>query len=109
MTENITPAVAAAETPVQIVGHVTPAERDEIQALYERKNGLTELFRIIAVMNREQLDSNGLYERMVTDMGQVATQFQQWWDRMSRQYHWESVPDGRWEIDFATCAITLRT
>lgn len=108
MTENTTPPVTPTAARSKIVGHVTPEERDEIQALYERKNGLNELFRTVAGMNREALDSNGLYDRMVADMGQVSIQFQQWWDRMSRQYGWESAPDGRWEIDFITCTITLR-
>ena len=105
MTGNTTPPVAQPK----IVGYVTPAERDEIQALYERKNGLTELFRTLAGMSHEQLESTTcLYERMVNDMGQVTTQFQQWWDRMGRHYGWESTPNGRWEIDFTTCAVTLR-
>ena len=107
MAKKTTAPVAQAEAHVRIVGYVTPEERDEIQALFERKNGLAEMFRTVAGMSREELDSNGLYERMVIDMGQVATQFQGWWDRMSRKYGWESTPSGRWEIDFGTCAITL--
>ena len=31
----------------KVVGQVTPEERNEIQALFERKNGLTELAKIV--------------------------------------------------------------
>ena len=37
----------------KIVGQVTPEERDEIQKLFERKNGLTELAKILTVKNGE--------------------------------------------------------
>ena len=35
----------------KIVGQVTPEERDEIQKLFERKNGLTELAKILTADN----------------------------------------------------------
>jgi CXXX repeat modification system protein len=107
MTENTTPPAAQAEARTTVVGYVTSEERDEIRGLHERKNGLAELFRVVACMSREELDNNGLYERLVADMGQAASEFQQWWDRMGHQYGWESAPDGRWNINFDTCAITL--
>lgn len=87
----------------KLVGQVTPAERDEIQALFERRNGLNELSKILTPDNVE------LYERLVADMGKTGTRFQQWWDTMSRQYGWESAPDGHWEINFDTCEIFLNT
>lgn len=85
----------------KIVGHVTLEERDEIQKLYERKNGLTELAKIVNADNSE------LYEKLVKDMGETGTKFQQWWDKMSKQYGWESHLKGNWEINFQTCEITL--
>jgi len=83
------------------VGQVTPEERDEIQKLFERKNGLAELAKILTVDNGE------LYERLVRDMGETGTRFQQWWDTKASKYGWERHPKGNWEINFQTCEITL--
>ena len=85
------------------VGRVTEQERDEIQSLFERRNGLTELAKILTADNKE------LYERFVNDMGETSTKFQQWWDRMSDKYKWESAENGNWEIDFNECKIYLVT
>lgn len=85
----------------KIVGQVTPDERTEIQALFERKNGLTELAK---VLNTENSD---LYEKLVKDMGETSTKFQNWWDSMAEKYKWESAENGNWEINFNTCEITL--
>ena len=79
----------------KLVGSVTPEERNEIQALFERRNGLNELAKIVTADNAE------LYEKLVTD------KFQAWWDRMSDKYKWESADDGNWEINFDTCDIYL--
>ena len=83
------------------VGQVTPEERNEIQMLFERRNGLNELAKILTSDNAE------LYEKLVKDMGETSTKFQSWWNRMSQQYHWESTEDGKWEINFDTCEIFL--
>ena len=85
----------------KIVGQVTPEERDEIQKLFERRNGLTELAKILTADNGE------LYEKLVKDMGETGTRFQQWWDSKAKQYAWESHPKGNWEINFDTCEIFL--
>ncbi|MDE5791653.1 MAG: CXXX repeat peptide modification system protein [Muribaculaceae bacterium] len=85
------------------IGRVTEAERDEIQTLFERRNGLNELAKILTVDNTE------LYEKLVKDMGETGTRFQNWWDSMANKYQWESAPDGHWEIDFNDCAIYLIT
>lgn len=83
------------------VGRVTEAERDAIQALFERRNGLNELAKIITA------DNNELYEKLVKDLGETGTRFQQWWDSMAQKYQWEGTEDGHWEINFNTCAIYL--
>lgn len=83
------------------VGQVTPEERDEIQALFERRNGLNELAQVLTADNTE------LYERLVADIGKTGTLFQKWWDRMAGKYKWESKENGSWEIDFDTCNIYL--
>lgn len=83
------------------VGQVTPEECNEIQTLFERRNGLNELAKILTNDNTE------LYEKLVRDMGETSTKFQNWWDRMAQKYHWESSENGKWEINFDTCEIFL--
>lgn len=83
------------------IGQVTIEEKNEILSLFERKNGLNELVKILPADNSE------LYERLVLDMGQTTTKFQQWWDTMSQKYNWESMEGSNWEIDFDTCDIYL--
>lgn len=85
------------------IGQVTPEERTEIQTLFERKNGLNELAKILTADNGE------LYEKLVKDMGETGSKFQSWWDRMSQKYNWESAENGHWEINFDTCEIFLIT
>ena len=85
----------------KLVGQVTAEQKNEIQMLFERRNGLNELARIITADNLE------LYEKLVTDLGETSTKFQNWWNRMSEKYQWESVEGGSWEIDFDTCQIYL--
>ncbi len=87
----------------EVVGQVTPDERDEIQTLFERRNGLNELAKILTADNGE------LYEKLVKDMGETSAKFQQWWNRMGAKYQWESAEGGNWEIDFNTCTIYLVT
>ncbi len=87
----------------KIVGKVTVEERQEIQSLFERRNGLNELGKVLTADNAE------LYEKLVKDMGETGSKFQNWWDRMALKYHWESVPNGNWEINFDTCEIYLIT
>lgn len=83
------------------VGQVTFDEKNEIEKLFERRNGLNELAKILSVDNPE------LYEKLILDMGQTSTKFQQWWDAMSQKYNWESIEGCNWEIDFETCDIYL--
>lgn len=85
----------------KLVGNVTLEEKNEIQALFERKNGLAELAKII------NADNETLYEKLVKDMGETGTKFQQWWDEKAAKYQWESSPNGNWEINFETCEIFL--
>ena len=87
----------------KLVGQVTPEERAEIQTLFERRNGLNELAKILTADNAE------LYEKLVKDLGETGTKFQSWWDRMGKKYQWESAENGNWEINFDTCEIFLIT
>lgn len=85
----------------KIIGQVTTNEKNEIQALFERRNGLNELSQILTVENE------ALYEKLVKDLGETGAKFQDWWNRMGEKYNWESVEGGNWEIDFDTCNIYL--
>ena len=80
---------------------MTVEEKNEIQTLFERRNGLNELAKILTPKNAE------LYEKLVKDMGETATRFQRWWDEKAQQYCWESANNGNWEINFETCEIFL--
>ncbi len=85
----------------KIVGQVTVEEKNEIQTLFERRNGLNELAKIVTADNTE------LYEKLVKDLGETGAKFQNWWDRMAEKYQWESAENGNWEINFETCEIFL--
>ena len=71
------------------VGQVTLEEKNEIKHIFERRNGLNELAKILDVEN------TALYEKVVKDMGENSVNFQNWWDRMSLKYQWESAEGGR--------------
>lgn len=85
----------------KLVGQVTVEEKNEIQALFERRNGLNELAMVLTPEKEE------LYEKLVKDMGKTGTKFQQWWNDMAQKYQWESTENGNWEINFETCEIFL--
>ena len=85
----------------KVVGRVTDEEKNEIMHLFERRNGLNELAKILSPDNEE------LHEKLVKDLGETSTKFHQWWDRMVAKYQWESVPNGTWEINFDTNEIIL--
>ena len=85
----------------RIIGQVTVEEKNEIQTLFERRNGLNELAKILTSDNAD------LYEKMVKDMGETGSKFHACWDGMAKKYQWESVEGGNWEINFDTCEIML--
>ncbi|MBP3353147.1 MAG: CXXX repeat peptide modification system protein [Bacteroidales bacterium] len=87
----------------KLIGEVTSDERNEIKAIFERRNGLNELAKILTADNEE------LYEKLVKDMGDTNFKFDNWWNRMANKYQWESTEDGNWEINFETCEIYLIT
>ena len=85
----------------KVVGQVTVEEKNEIQTLFERRNGLNESATVVNADNTE------LYEKLVKDMGETSSKFQSWWDTMAQKYQWESAENGNWEINFETCEIYL--
>ena len=85
----------------KLVGQVTSEEKSEIKQLFGRKNGLNELAKILTADNSE------LYEKLVKEFYETNKKYQNWWDRMSTQYNWESAENGNWEINFETNEIYL--
>lgn len=51
----------------KLIGKVTEEEKREIQSLFERRNGLAELAKVITADNEQ------LYERLVADMGTTTS------------------------------------
>ncbi len=85
----------------KLIGKVTQEEKEEIKSLFERKNGLIELSKILIPENEL------LYEKLVKDMGETSTRFQDWWDKKANKYGWESKEGYKWEINFDECTIYL--
>jgi CXXX repeat modification system protein len=97
----------APEARDEMVGRVSPKERDEIQTLFERKNGLIELVQSLAANGSSMLENNTFYEKVVADLGRTTTRARQWWDTKAKAYRWTSRPGWQWSIDFNTCQIFL--
>lgn len=85
----------------KLVGKVTIEEKDEIVVLFEHRNGLNELAKILTA------DNDALYQKLIKDMGDTGSKFQGWWDRMAQKYQWEKTENGRWQINFETCEVYL--
>jgi CXXX repeat modification system protein len=97
--------VSAKKTVKKLVGTVTAEERDTIRRLYERKNGLVELFKSITDIDREE--TSKLYDKLVRDMADTSAKYQGWFDAMSKKYKWENIPGYNWEINFEACEVFL--
>ena len=89
----------------EVCGKVTMEERDEIKALFLRKNALSELFLVLSRLDSGSLDP--LYEKVVKDMGETAQAFHSWWDNKVAQYGWKGIEGGNWRVDFVTCEVYL--
>ena len=85
----------------KLLGSVTREERDEIKSLFERKNGLVELSKCLNDTNMH------LYDKIVSDLGIVSTQFNDWWTEKSNKYNWDNILGYQWEINFNTGEIFL--
>ena len=88
------------------LGTVTSEERDVIRALYERRTGLVELFKVLLDLEKNEADS--MYEKVVNDLGQVTIKYNDWWTQMSLKYNWENSKGMQWEIEFETCKVFIK-
>jgi len=88
-----------------MVGTVTPEESDAIRALFERRNGLLELFKALIDMDTDQRDL--LYEKIVRDFSDVTARYQDWWTEKSLKYGWENSEGKRWEVNFTSCEVFI--
>jgi len=86
---------------IEVVGKITESERDQIRNIFEKKNGLLELFKII------DPDNEKLYKKLTDDIQNVNKEFQKWWDEKALFYKWKSVDGCSWEIDFNDCSVFL--
>jgi CXXX repeat modification system protein len=98
---------AAAPADTVFVGKVSARERDEMQTLFERKNGLLELVQSLAQNGPGMLDNTAFYEKVVADLGRTTTRSRQWWEEKAKAYGWPSKPGWQWSIDFESCRITM--
>ena len=85
------------------VGTLTYEEIETIKKLHERKNSLTELFSVIDPSN------NALYEKLVADMAETQSKFEQWWRETSMKYQWKGAgdPNYSWNLDFVSGDVFL--
>ena len=89
-----------------LIGTVTFEERDTIRFLFERRNALTELIKILPGLEKNEADF--LYEKIVKDLGEVTSKYQDWWTKTSLKYNWENTSGKRWEINFETCEVFIQ-
>ena len=92
----------------RIIGSVTDEEKDQIESLYERKNGLVELMYSLnqnTLLSEESKSS--IYDKLASDMGKNEVAFDKWWSDMQEKYHWISPEGYSYFIDFLTNEIML--
>ena len=87
------------------VGQLTEDEKDKILKLFERQLALKELIADSEHPINE--NSNDLYEKIISDMGQTERKLDGVWDDLARKYKWKSAEDGNWNIDFETGDVIL--
>jgi CXXX repeat modification system protein len=92
----------------EIVGSVTPEERDAIQKIHYRRLALYDLIHFLNDRCREteSLDEN-LYQRIVRDLSRANAEFESWWRAKASEYKWKKIPNGHWSVDFDTCEVIL--
>ena len=93
----------------KLVGRVTPEQRDEIRALFERWDSQKRRFQFFFPKENRDLsrEIQDIYDDMVISMEYMLLAIAQWWDDRGAEYQWEGRESGRWEINFDTCEVFL--
>jgi CXXX repeat modification system protein len=84
----------------EVVGRVTPEERDEIKNLFGRKNALVDLLKTVE-------KGSAFYENAMEDLIATNEKFQNWWNVTSKKYLWKGIEKAHWEINFENCEIYI--
>ena len=79
-----------------VVWILTEDERDEIEALYEKRIALENLARSMDPNN------DAIYEKLFAEYQKTLTAFRTWWQEKSTQYQWRGE---NWRIDFLTKSV----
>lgn len=81
----------------KIIWDLSEADKDEIQALYEKKIALENLTKTVDMVNNE-----ALYQKLIKDYGKTLIEFETWWSEISKKYQWEG---SNWRIDFRNSQV----
>ena len=84
-----------------LVATVTSAERDEIEALFERQKSLHSLSLTLASNNDLFQEKSHLAEKIVFDLSDAQIKIQHWWDKKAVQYNLDRDQMNCYQIDFS--------
>ncbi|OSB15023.1 CXXX repeat peptide modification system protein [Clostridium botulinum] len=93
---------------IKKVGMVTEIEKNEILSIFERENALKELKMTLEQNSLEFLIEDALAHKVRSDLENMEKTFQCWWQDKGEKYQWESIENGKWEINFKTNEIYLK-
>ncbi len=83
----------------KMIGMIEPAEKAELNDIYEKRQALQNLLLII-----EKSDTPSLFEQVENEIRELAGVYDQWWDKIDRKYGWEK---GQVIINFATGEVSM--
>jgi CXXX repeat modification system protein len=81
----------------KILGKVSKDEKNEIERIFERENGLKEL----EVSVKDKISSE-LYNKIFSDFCSNHKKMVKWWQDIRGKYNWESPENAILNIDFNT-------
>jgi len=87
------------------IAMVSDEERDEIQMLFERKNGLSELLKSVVDMKQQGDNIDIIYDKLVQDMGKTNLKYKLWWDKIIDKYKLQNYKISQLRIDFQSKKI----
>lgn len=76
----------------EIACNITEEETTEIRNLFEKKMALENLAKIITPSENEEM-----YQRLVADYGITVHEFNQWWEKILKEYN---LPSKNYSVDF---------